>query len=134
MGLVYINRHQKSRVEHKITQKGQDHRRGGILWATSSAPPSTQESLGSFSQHKQPQAFHRERQRISRSPSLRGHLGARSGSGAAELDGTNVREGEEDSPRARSGRACDPWVRGLEAPGEHGVASVALMARRVRVG
>lgn len=68
------------------------------------------------------------------SPSLKGHLGAGSDSEAAELDGTNVGEGEEGSPRARSGRACDPWVRGLEAPGEHSVASVALVARRVRAG
>lgn len=71
---------------------------------------------------------------MERSLSLRGHLGAGFGSGAAELDGTNVGEGEEGSPRARSRRACDPWVRGLEAPGEHGVASVALVARRVRAG
>lgn len=82
----------------------------------------------------QGKAAHFTARAVERSPSLRGHVGAGSGREAAELDGTNVREGEEDSPRARSGRACDPWVRGLEAPGEHGVASVALMARRVRAG
>lgn len=71
---------------------------------------------------------------VERSPSLGGHPGAGSGSRAAELDGTDVGEREADSTRARSGQACDPWVRGLEAPGEHGVSSVALMALSVREG
>lgn len=53
---------------------------------------------------------------------------------ASELDGTDVGEREADSTRARSGQTCDPWVRGLEAPGEHGVSSVALMALSVRAG
>lgn len=66
---------------------------------------------------------------MERSPSLGGHLRAGSGSGAAELDGTDVGEGEEGSPRERFGRACDPWVRGLEAARKHGIASAA---RRVR--
>lgn len=69
---------------------------------------------------------------MERSPSLGGHPGAGSGSRAAELDGTDVGERETDSTRARSGQACDPWVRGLEVPGEQGVSSVALMALSVR--
>lgn len=139
MGLAHINTHQKSRVEHRTTQKGQDHRRGRVLRATSTALLSAQGSLCSFPQHKRPQALHSEfkaalssARAVEPSPSLGGHLRAGSASGAAELDGADVGEGEEGSALARFGRACDPWVRGLEAPGEHGAASVALVARRVR--
>jgi hypothetical protein len=79
-------------------------------------------------------AAHVTARAVERSPSLGGHLGARSASRAAELDGTDVGEREADSTRARSGQACDPWVRGLEVLGEHGVSSVALMALSVRAG
>lgn len=79
-------------------------------------------------------AAHVTARAVERSPSLGGHPGAGSGGRAVELDGTDVGEREADSTRARSGQACDPWVRGLEAPGEHGVSSVALMALSVQAG